>query len=308
MQKRKMFRLFGVILVIASLTLVYTYAQQVRSRNIHIAAAPPAEAVDKEEDTGMPTGDNPWEEMDKLVKAYYGDHGIYYTGNIKLIDDNGDKEKILEDHPFEYSFFNGDFRYTLDSMEFINQQSYVLAIDYRGKLISFSKGTGPSTSGKLFDIDAFRKLMETQKAHAVVTQAENLKMLTIDSIQDPQIQGYRIYYDPQTYKIKKMLIGMLRLSPLEDPGQENYTETSTNNSLEQPDNETDNDEEMEIATYSYYVEIHYNEGHSLALQKGQFNPVQKFVKIAGDKIELQPEYENYELINTTAGNTEPDNQ
>jgi hypothetical protein len=307
MQKKKMIRMLSIILVITSLALVYAYAQQVRRNNTPVADATPAEAVDKEEDAGAPTGDDPWEEMNKLVTAYYNDHGVYYKGNIRLIDDNGEQEKTLEDHPFEYSFFNGDFRYTLDSMEFINQQSYVLAIDHRGKFISFSSGTGPSSSGKLFDIGAFKKIMEGQKAHAVVTQSGNERMLTIDSIQDPQIQGYRIYYDPQTYKIRKMLIGMLRLTPLEDPEQENYTETKTD-SPEQPVNETGEDEDIEIDTYSYYVEIHYKEGHSLALQKGQFNAVQKFVKIAGDKIELQPAYSKYELINTTAGNTEPDNQ
>jgi hypothetical protein len=308
MQKKKMIRMLSIILVISSLAFVYTYAQQAHKKNISTADAVPPEVVDKEEDTGVPTGDDPWEEMNNLVTAYYNDHGVYYKGNIKLIDDNGDKEKILENHPFEYSFFNGDFQYTLDSMEFINQQSYVLAIDYRGKFISFSRGPGTSAAGKLFDIDAFKKLMVSQKAHAVITQSGNEKMITIDSIQDPQIQGYRIYYDPQTYKIEKMLIGMVRLTPLEDPGQENYTETTAGKAPGQPVNETEEDEDTELTTYSYYVEIHYNEGHSLALQKGQFNPVQKFVKIGGDKIELQPAYGNYELINTPSGNTDPDNQ
>src|SRR5690349_8727486 len=166
MQKKMLIRVLSVILVIASLTFVYTYAQQIHKKNLSIADTPPAAAADKGEDTGTPTGDDPWEEMNKLVTAYYSDHGVYYKGNIKLIDDNGEQEKVLEDHPFEYSFFNGDFRYTLDSMEFISQQSYVLAIDYRGKFISFSQGTGPSASGKIFDMDAFKKMMEGQQAHA----------------------------------------------------------------------------------------------------------------------------------------------
>jgi hypothetical protein len=302
MYNKKLIKTLAALALFIGLALVYTYAQKNTDKPGTKEENPEkAEAPEKTEAPGTPTNDDPWKEMDKLVRAYYGKNGISYKGLIKLIDDNGDEEKVLEEHVFEYAFSRNNFHYSLDSMEFINQDKYLMAVDHRNKLISLSAAGKQQIGTQLFDMEEFKKIMQEQKANAEVTQSGNEKMLTIDSIQHPQVQGYRIYYDPQTYKINKMLIGMLRLSPL-DEGDENYIETNSPVANESETKEIDknevNTEETEIDTYSYYVEIIYRESHELLSGAKGFDPVQKFVKINKDKIELQPAFTTYQLSTT----------
>jgi len=298
MRNKKMIKFVTALVLFIGLALIYTYAQK-------NSGTPPTEEKNEEqaEIPGTPTNDDPWKEMDKLVHAYYGTNGISYKGLIKLIDDNGDQEKVLEEHGFEYAFSRNNFQYSLDSMEFINQDKYIMAVDHRNKLISLSAAGKQQTGTQLFDMEEFKKIMQEQKANAEVTQSGNEKMLTIDNIQHPQIQGYRIYYDPQTYKINKMLIGMLRLSPLTEE-DENYIENDSPVANESDTKEAEKNEvsreETELDTYSYYVEIIYRESHELSTGEKGFDPIQKFVKISKDKIELQPAFTAYELLHTAA--------
>jgi hypothetical protein len=256
------------------------------------------------EDIGVPTDDDPWNEMDQLVKAYYNTDGVSYTGIIKLIDDNGDKEKIIEQHSFEYTQYKSSYYYRLASMEFVNKENMLVAVDTVNKTIAISPVLVQKEKSKapLFGIEEFKKIMEEQKADAKVTQLGNQKILTIDNIQDPSIQGYRIYYSPSTYRISKMLIGMLRLSPLDDGDESVIVENTENNKKEvsaDDDNtkESANEDEPEIDTYTYYMEIIYTDTKSLSLQGKDFAPESKFFKMNKGQIELMPAYKDYELLN-----------
>lgn len=298
MHNKKWIKILTALVLFIGLALVYTYAQKNTDKRDTKEESP-----EKAEVPGTPTNDDPWKEMDKLVHAYYGTNGISYKGLIKLIDDNGEEEKVLEEHWFEYAFSRNNFHYSLDSMEFINEDKYIMAVDHRNKLISLSAAGKQQTGTQLFDMEEFKKIMQEQKANAEVTQSGNEKMLTIDNIQHPQIQGYRIYYDPQTYKINKMLIGMLRLSPLTEE-DENYIENDSpvanGSETKEVEKNKVNTEETETDTYSYYVEVIYRESHELSTGGKGFDPVQKFVKISKDKVELQPAFTAYELLHTAA--------
>ncbi len=300
MYNKKIIKSLSILTLIIVLALVYTFAQNGEPNNA-VSEEESEKTVDEIETPGKPTDDDPWKEMDKLVQAYYGASGVLYKGLIKLTDDNGEQEKTLEQHPFEYSFFDGNFQYLLDSMEFVSQDKYILAIDHRSRLISLSTAGKQQTSSQLFDMKEFKKIMEEQKANAMVTQSGDEKMITIDNIQHPQIQGYRIYYDPQTYKISKMLIGVLRLSPLSNDDENLTEETAASNEKdikEEEKNDTANEEETEIDTYSYYVEIIYKESRILDGKK-EFDPVKKFLKIGKEKIELQPAFSTYQLLSAS---------
>ncbi|MFC0773042.1 hypothetical protein [Terrimonas alba] len=306
MLNKKLIKILTALTLFIALTLVYTFAQKGKAGDVEqsVKEEKNNEEVEK---TGTPTGDDPWKEMDKLVNVYYGASGITYKGLVKLIDDNGDQEKVMEEHGFEYAFSGNNFQYSLDSMEFVSQDKYIVAIDHRSRLITLSAAGKQQAGTRLFDMEEFKKIMQEQKANAEVTQSGNEKMLTIDNIQHPQIQGYRIYYDPKTYKINKMLIGVLRLSPLTDE-EENYIEDNSpvangSPAKEAETNEAGTEEETEIDAYSYYVEIIYRERHELSAGEKGFNPVQKFVKISKDKVELQPAFLTYQLLSTT-GQTE----
>ena len=143
--------------------------------------------------------------------------------------------------------------------------------------------------------------MEENHASARVSKSGDIKMLSIDSINDPVIQGYRIYYDPVTYRISKILIGMLRLSPLDEEQanivEDNNNDTETKPSAEKEDN--DNEDEITIDTYTYYLEINYAEITPLDLRQESFHPENKFIRIAKDRIELTPAYSNYQLLDNT---------
>jgi len=244
---------------------------------------------DSVEIVGMPTGDDPWKEIAKLVNAYYQNGGIEYKGIIKVIDDNGDKEKVIEEQPFEYTIINTDYYYRLAHMEVVNKKNMLVAVDNENKTISIAKNVAMHTTNKMFDLRAFKKVMEKGKAHALVTRVGNEKVLTIDNINDPDIQGYRIYYSPENYRVSKMLIGMARLTPLEDEKEEQNEEV-------EPAVKAGNDEQID--PYYYYLEVLFTTVQPLTIQASDFKPEQKFIRYGQDTFGLAPAYKEYQLLNT----------
>lgn len=281
---------------VGALVLIYSVAvTQNQKKNKNEKARPVVtidstlQIEDSVEIVGTPTGDDPWKEIAKLVNAYYQTGGIEYKGIIKVIDDNGDKEKVIEEQPFEYTIINTDYYYRLAHMEVVNKKNMLVAIDNENKTISIAKNVVRQNTNKMFDLRAFKKVMEKGKAHALVTQVGNEKVLTIDNINDPDIQGYRIYYSPQTYRVSKMLIGMVRLTPLEDEKEEQ------NEEVMQAD-KGGNDEQID--PYYYYLEVLFTQVQPLTLQASDFNPEQKFIRYSQDTLGLAPAYKEYQLLNT----------
>lgn len=297
--------LLKYLLILAALaggTMIFLYAQ-----NGYIFRKPVDAVVEEQkegqaDDIGTPTNDDPWTEMDKLVKAYYNEAGSSFKGSVKLIDDNGEAEKVIEEHPFVYTVLNDNFYYSLDKLEVIQKKDIVLVADHANKLVSVSSVEGAQgKKSEFFNIRDFKNLMEEQKATAKVTQLGTEKILTIENIQDPQIQGYRIYYDPQTFRITKMLIGMVRVSPLEDDDTGNGIEEIPGNKDEgkaaATEEATDESEDEEaVDTYTYYVEISYTEANVLNVTKETFKPESRFISITGNKITLTKAFTGYHLI------------
>jgi hypothetical protein len=282
-----------VLIALTGLAGVYTYAQHViiQKKSTNSVTDQKTSVAQEEEaySPGLPTGDDPWKEMDKLVTAYYDKQGVVYKGLIRLIDDNQETEKVLEEHTFEYTSFKESFRYLMDSIEVINQKGYILFADHRSKLVSLSENQEDASS-RLFNMEEFQKLMQEQHVHAEVTQSGGEKILTIDSIQHPQIQGYQIYYDPATYQISKMLIGMLRFSPLDDEDNIEADDAGIFSSEDPTGN-------GEIETYTYYVEINYKKSEQL--QNQMIMSINRFLQIDANQVSLQPGFSNYQLINLT---------
>lgn len=295
--------------ILASLALIYVVAQKNGEffKKSPVANKEFAETNNEVDEIGVPTDDDPWLEMDNLVAAYYNTQGVLFKGTVKLIDDNEEKEKIIEEHPFEYEVLDDNSYYRLGNMEVVNKRDLILVADHSNKFISIAPVL-PTASGKqkkLFDIGEFKKLMEERKANAKVTQLGDQKILTIDNIEDPQVQGYQIYYDPATYQISKMLIGMQRLTSLggeEEAGIEVIPDPSEEKEINENDNEAEN-EDPGIETYVYYLEIIYSEMKVLNIEEDAFNPENKFIRIINNKIELMPAYGGYQLT----GNIKPEN-
>lgn len=316
--KKKVLKYFLVFFVLATGTIIYMYAQKgflFRPGPEQKEDSVQKNEEDQPEDIGRLTDDDPWKEMDKIVAANNSTQGVSFKGTVKLIDDNADKEKILEEQNFEYSFIGRSMYQKIGNMEFINKPDLLLVADHNNKFITVSTNEQPETkAGKLFDIKEFKKLMEERKADAKVTQTGEQKLLTIENIEDPQVQGYRIYYDPETYKINKLLIGMLRLSPLsDDEGGIEEIPGPPDDKAANKKEETDSTKEEEIETFTYYLEIVYAEMKILGLKEGSFHPENKFIlktkdKSDGYQIQLTPAFSKYHLINNGMDENENDKQ
>ena len=235
---------------------------------------------DSVEVVGTPTNDDPWKEIAKLAEAYYTKGGMVYKGAVKVIDDNSASEKIVEEQPFQYTLLGNDYHYQLGNLEVISKKKFLMAIDHLNKTISYTPqvSSAKSQSRKLFDIAAFKEMMLKGKVNARVTQAGEDKIVTIDSITDAVIQGYRIYYSPRTYRIHKMLVGMVRPEPLEK--EEAIEESAEGNS------------------YYYYLDVYFNTVESIALKEKAFRPEDEFIAIENNKFVPTPAYKDYQLLNT----------
>lgn len=295
----KFARSYKWLLAIVIPALIYSGATtQVTKTNAEQNVASDSDSTTQLEDSveviGTPTGENPWKEMANLIKEYYNRKGIRYSGTIKVIDDNQPIEKVIEEQPFEYSIINGLYYYRLGPMELVCKKNFLLSVDNDNKTISFSKNVIFHTGGhKVFDVRTLKKLLQKGGAHAQVTQNGDEKILTIDHIADPNIQGYRIYYSPQTYKVHKILIGMLRLNSLDDEAgvDGNQQSTSVQNSVDSTDNL--------ITTYSYYLEVLFSQIQHLSLQENEFNPENKFITAVNDTgVLFTPAYKDYQILNT----------
>jgi len=170
-------------------------------------------------------------------------------------------------------------------------KNYLVAVDHINRTIAVSPQQATEKPNKLFDIQEFKKIMLKQKVNARITQSGEEKILTIDNITDPNIQGYRIYYSPVTYRIHKMLIGMARQNQLE----ENDDDDKPGKKLQ-----GNNDDDEGVEEYYYYLQVEYNSVQTLSLNTESFNPENKFIKIHDGKIELMPAFSNYQLVG--AGN------
>jgi hypothetical protein len=207
---------------------------------------------------------------------------VEYKGSVKLFDANGDKEKLLEQKDFEYTYFDNDYSYSFGPLQVVNKKDFVLIVNHDDKIISVSSKAHRKVKSKnILDLSAFKDMLEQQHANARVTKLGNEKVLTIDSIQDADIQAYQIFYSPEDHKIHKMVIGMIRLNSL-DGGNEGQQEIASGS-----------DE-----GYSYFMEINYAQARRLLLKDGEFRPETKFVVMEGKKVRLTNEFSKYTLFNS----------
>lgn len=276
--------------------LAYTLAQTTKFNPFGIKKSF-VETGDEEENsiqyTGTPTGDDPWKEVDKLVAAYYSTSGIYYEGIMQLTDDNNKRERIIEENKFNYTILGQEYYYRLGEIEVVSKNKFTIVVNHQHQSIGFVPSSTNSNKAVLFSPDEFKKLMTERNASAQVTLLDSLKVLTIDNIEDPSIQGYHIYYDPVTYRIKRMLIGMLRLSALEGDVNQINEVPSEKDSEDETSPVTD---EETIPVYSYYLDITYTICKELNLRSADFLPEKKFLQITGNRYEPLAPYRDYKII------------
>jgi hypothetical protein len=251
-------------------------------------AAVTMDGVMDETETGIALDDDPWQEMEKLVNAYYanGKDQVQYSGKMILTDDSDEEGKVLEEQAFDYAFCKGDYYYKIGLYECVGKEKFILMADHQFKNISISEvSPGSGTPEQALDMAGYSKLLQQQNAVVKIVQTASGRVLTIDKIQDASIQGFSIYYDPATYRVQKIVVGMLRFNPVQETTDEENADT----------NEEEKEEDS-LQGYLYKLTISYDRINVIA-GSTPFRPENKFIRIVNDKMELAPEYREYELMN-----------
>lgn len=244
--------------------------------------------VSKQQGTEISLDIDPWKEIENIVQNYYSKEGITYTGKMTLVDDSKGEDKTIEEMEFEYTFLDNGYDYHLGPMDIISIGDLNISVDQNLKTIVVSRARDVKVSPQIFNIEAFKKILTDKKAEVSVSQLNKERIITVDNLEDPTIQGYRLYYDENTYRIHKMEIGMVRLSPVDDGNQ------AKNQIIDSTDSA--NDSKGEIKTYTYFLNIVYSEGKNLSLSKEEFHPEKKFIQTDGKTIVLAPAYKDYTLV------------
>lgn len=249
-------------------------------------------SVMDESGIGAATEDDPWMEMEKLLKVYYGEDQVAtYQGRMRLIDDNGEHQKLVEELEFTYSSFRQQYYYRMGQLECVKQDRFILLADHDSRTIAVSPVTiSKDRSEGILGMEEFKKIIGQKSKGAKIMQNGEEKILTINNIQDPSIQGYQVYYDPKTYQVKKMLIGMIRMSPLEETAIEPLP-------VESEGDEKVDTEVNEISVYAYYLEVLYDKVEKTPSSEKDFKPEQKFIRFENKKPILQPAFSSYRLLN-----------
>lgn len=291
----KILKTFFTIIVITGLLFICTKAITQFGKNNNKKAIE-AENVGDTLESGKLTGDNPLTEMEKLSKWYKPKKQIVFTGFMRLFNDNEAAPKLMEEKEFVFSLdSNRNCSYEVAGVEVINNGKYSLTADNNNKFVFLTKNLA-SKQGKqtqFFDIAAFAKIMKETNAAAEVTQLGEDKILTVKNIKDPSVQGYTIYYSPADYHIKKIVLEIWQLAPLQETA---VNSLSDNNSTQDNPNDTDKvNSETDANGHYYHLEISYSgvdtsKSTRLATQN-------KYIQVINNKVELAPQYLGYELIN-----------
>lgn len=234
-------------------------------------------------DEGMPLEDDPWLEMEKLYEANNTSKGVSIQGRIKMIDANGPVDKTIEEQGFEFEGYPSRYHYRIQNLEIVNSDKINILADHQSRIIAVGAVPKKATSIQPFDIDAFRTMMVEDGAEAGVSALGDQKILKVYKLGNPIIQGYRIYYSSNDYKISKILIGGSRLTPLTG---ETETEEKTK------------EEKEGLVQYTYYAEMSYDKVSPLPETIKEFRPESKFVSVKKKKVLLTEAYKNYQLISS----------
>lgn len=300
-----------IVMSVAILTCLYFIGITRNSNKFQIdkKATLPENTVDASSaEEGTLTNDDPWTEMNKIAERYLNNNLLSLSGNIKLYD--YESSKLIEEQKFSYSKSAKFWLYTLGSIETAANDKYTVAVDHSENVVAVSKTRNLSASIQAFDIEKLKKLLSDNEASARVLQNGNQKILVVNNIIYEDIANYKIYYDPDTYRVSKIIMEMSTTDDF------NPDDSDADSAKSAGENKTENDEvsdEAETNTQSqqmdsltenaipgiqfndYTVEINYVQEKQLPPTAN--DPVKKYVTIKDKMIMLTDQFKNYELIN-----------
>lgn len=259
---------------------------------------PPVQTVSPEDnasETRVVIEDDPWNEWEKIQKAFNQTGSVYYSGTITLAEEEGNR--TLEQIPFSYEKHEDDFIYRIDSVEFIQEKGISWNVYHKEKLVISGKAESPVSIMQAYSsIDSLRKRVSTEGATAEVLVEGKSKVIKINNSSSPDCYGYEVVYNPEDYKIKKILLSMATPDNFSEP----LSADQKTKEMERREEETAIIDDSgkgnpSIELNLYKLEISFDQFKVLEKNK-RFKPLQAFGSFKKSVFQLNNAYQDYRLV------------
>jgi hypothetical protein len=249
--------------------------------------------IEEPEDSRKITDDDPWQEMEKVFRQFNEGKNISYSGKIRLQEE--DDDKILEEIPYSCEVNEADYHYSIDSVEMIYSHGISINVFHREKLIILGKEKQKIKNWWSFSsIDSVKKYALLDSAEVKVMQDGALKLISVENTGNPDIYAYEIYYDPVTYRLKKLIMFFASLENLLDDGDAISDDTGKDNAQKSAEEEEPANANG-IYFNTYRMELTYDNFSSHEAEKN-FSPESKYIRINKKKVMINEAYKNYRIV------------
>jgi hypothetical protein len=218
MTKKTTLLVSGTTLLLSA-TLAVSWALEYHGRNAGVKAPPSAAAPTASGDMSgwHDTGEDPWQELSRVFHAMQQQFPLHASGRIQLInDENG---RLLEEQPFETDCADSvHSRYKVADQEMIADGSLFVAIDHAEKFIAVSYAGKAINNGS--PAEQIKQLFGRQKdSLQVMANDRGERMLYSPEFSGNGLSMLKLYYKPDTYLIRKMVMYQLAMGSRQDnPG------------------------------------------------------------------------------------------
>lgn len=244
------------------------------------------------------TEDDPWAELEHLFAGYRKARSIVYEGTMKLTDEEGGE--TIEEANFSGEVQGKTSHYIIDSVEFIHEDNVSLNVYHREKLVVAGTEKLPAkTMWQFANIDSMKSFATREGATAKVGWDRSDKVIKITNTTSTDGYGYEIYYSPQDYRLKKLVLHFASLDNLsENPAEEGEdgSQETTADSKEKMNiaaDSTSNDPSIEFNLYKLELEYKLL---GLGESANKFEPLKKFGQKMGRDFKLSNSYPDYRVV------------
>jgi hypothetical protein len=201
---------------------------------------------------------------------------FHQDGEMVLFDVNGDSEKVMERASFVWQYDKTRSYYRIDSVVQVRDGHFFMQVDLTNRVMAIS--LADSSSNGAYQISEYLKLLQDLHAEISIRQEEGMTAITIDSLQHPAYQGFKLFVDPTSLEVRKLLLGMNKLSSLDRQAS------------------VQNEQDLsEYPVFTYFLEIRFNPRRRIAA--GDIGSLGSFVSFNADstKITAQPNYADFDI-------------
>ncbi|WP_121356785.1 hypothetical protein [Flavisolibacter nicotianae] len=242
------------------------------------------------------TAGDPWAELEHLFAGYQKARSIVYEGTMKLTDEEGGE--TIEEADFSGEVQGKTSHYIIDSVEFIHEDNVSLNVYHREKLVVAGTEKLPAkTMWQFANIDSMKSFVAREGALAEVDWDKADKVIKVTNTVSTDVYGYEIYYSPQDYRLKKMVLHFATLDNLgENPDEEGGSQETTASSKEKMNVAADSTSNTPSIEFNLYkLEFEYKL-LSMGKTANKFEPLKKYGQTKGREFHLNNSYPDYRVV------------